>query len=135
MAGLAQRQGGAMKARHGGSALAALLCVVPLLLLPAGCAVDGGYGYGYDSSVSVGVGMDYYEPLGFDYGGWGRGYNVGPPRGGERRGEGDRRGAVERHGGGAPGQGYRPAGQGRAVPSIPSGQRSGAGRGAGGRKK
>jgi hypothetical protein len=42
----------------------------------AGCAVGGGYGY---NSVDE-FGADYYEPYG-DYGGWGRGYEIGPRSG------------------------------------------------------
>ena len=100
---------------------AALIGLVALLTLPAGCAVEGGYAYG--PAVSVGVGLDYYEPYGFDYGGWGPGYDVGPPRGGAP------------HRGVGPGRGFRPAPPGRAMPSIPSAARSGgARRGGGGRR-
>jgi hypothetical protein len=96
---------------------AALIGMVALLVLPAGCAVEGGSAYG--PAVSVGVGLDYYEPFGFDYGGWGPGYNVGPPRAGAPRG------------GGAPGRGWRPAPPGRAMPSIPSAPPRGGARGGG----
>jgi hypothetical protein len=99
---------------------AALSALVALLVLPAGCAVDGGYGYG--PNVSVGVGLDYYEPFGFDYGGWGRGYNVGPPRGGGP------------HFGG-PGRGWHPPPPGHAMPSIPTGPRSRGRRPAGGERR
>jgi hypothetical protein len=48
--------------------------------LAIGCVVrDGGYGGG----VNVAGGLDYYEPYGADYGGWGPGYQVGPVRGGD----------------------------------------------------
>jgi hypothetical protein len=49
----------------------------------AGCAGGGGYsgGYGY---VGDDLGVGYFEPYGGDYGGWGRGYRVGPMRGGGR---------------------------------------------------
>ena len=47
----------------------------------------------------------FYEPGGYEYGGWGRGYRVGPPRGGF----GGERG-------------------GRSAPSIPHGARGGGGR-------
>jgi len=63
------------------------------------CAVGGGYDEG-DVAVA-----GYYEPGGYEYGGWGSGYHVGPPRGGERR----------------PAQGghsYRPAAPSRSTPSI-----------------
>jgi squid-like protein/heterogeneous nuclear ribonucleoprotein A1/A3 len=81
--------------------------VVALLLAGLGaCAVEG---VGYDGDVGVGVGYvgDYYEPCCGGYGGWGRGYRVGPPRGGDR-------------------------GPGRSAPSIPSHGRSGGGGHAGG---
>jgi len=84
-----------------------------LTTLSSGCAVDGGgYGYGAD----VGIGADYYEPYGYDYGGWGPGYRVGP-----YRGDGQRR----EHSGGAPSpHAYRSAPASHAMPSIPSGSRS-----------
>jgi len=95
--------------------------MIALLTLPVGCAVDGGYGY--SPAVSVGVGLDYYEPFGFDYGGWGRGYDVGPPRGGEP------------HRGVAPARGFRLAPQGRAMPSIPSAPRASRARPAAGSRR
>jgi squid-like protein/heterogeneous nuclear ribonucleoprotein A1/A3 len=101
-----------MKATRRAGRLACGLLVSSLLLLPGACAVEGGYGYD-----DVGLGVGYYEPFGFDYGGWGPGYRVGPPRGGEGRGRG------------GAGRGYRAAPEGRAMPSIPSGARSGGGRG------
>ncbi len=57
-----------------------------LLLVAAmyGCVVTG---EGYDGDGGVYVG-GVYEAPGFFGGGWGRGYHVGPPRGGERRGDG-----------------------------------------------
>jgi hypothetical protein len=73
------------------------------------CAVEG-VGYG-GSDVGVSYYGDFYEPFGYEYGGWGRGYRVGPPRG---RG-GDR------------------GGGGRA-PSIPSGPRGGGGGHGGGHR-
>jgi hypothetical protein len=87
---------------------------VALTLLNA-CAVEGVGG-----SVGV-VGYDagYYEPYGYDYGGWGAGYRVGPGRPGYQRG-------------GHPGP-YRPAPRSRPTPSIPNRPRGGGGaRGAGG---
>ena len=77
-----------------------------LLAVLTACAVEGG---GYDSDVGVGVGVgyvgDYYEPCCGGYGGWGRGYRVGPPRGHD--GHDDHRGP------------------GRPAPSIPSHPRAG----------
>lgn len=81
------------------------------LILVNACAVEG---VGVDGSVGV-VGYDagYYEPYGYEYGGWGRGYRVGPGRGGDPRG-------------GHPGS-YRPAPASRPTPSIPSRPRGGGG--------
>ena len=56
----------------------ALIVVISLAL--AGCVVGGyGGGYGYDDRSTVGYGVGYYEPSGHDYGGWGPGYQAGPP--------------------------------------------------------
>ena len=53
-----------------------------------------------------------YEPTGYEYGGWGPGYHVGPPpRGGERRPERPPQ---------APPRAYRPAPPSRQAPSIPT---------------
>jgi hypothetical protein len=60
--------------------LARACVIVALVALAAGCA-GGGYGYGY-GYASDDVGVGYFEPYGGDYGGWGRGYRVGPVRGG-----------------------------------------------------
>jgi hypothetical protein len=64
----------------------------------AGCVV-GGYGGG----VGLGYVGGVYEPGGYEYGGWGPGYRVGPPRGDEHGHGGDEHGP----------------GRGRATPSIP----------------
>jgi hypothetical protein len=45
----------------------------------AGCAVEGG-GYG-GPDVGVSYAGGFFEPSGYEYGGWGRDYRVGPPRG------------------------------------------------------
>jgi hypothetical protein len=95
-----------------GTAIA--LAIGVFAVLPAGCVVPDG-GYGYDGGV--GVGLDYYEPYGADYGGWGPGYRVGPIRGGDFRGGGGR---VASHA-------YRSAPAGHSAPSIPSRARSGGG--------
>lgn len=68
------------------------------------CAVDGVSG-----SVGVGYVGDYYEPYGYDYGGWGPGYAVGPYRGGH--------GDFHRDRGHAPA--YRSPPPGRGMPSLP----------------
>ena len=47
----------------------------------AGCAVEGG-GDGYGGPD---YGVDYYEPYGVEYGGWGPDYRVAPFRGGDHR--------------------------------------------------
>ena len=72
----------------------------------AGCVAGGGY----DGGVDVGYGVDFYEPFGYEYGGWGPGYGVGPPRRGFDRGRGE----------GAPHPAYRPAAPSRSMPSLPS---------------
>jgi hypothetical protein len=69
------------------------------------CAVDGVSG-----SVGVGYVGGYYEPYGYDYGGWGPGYVVGPYRGG---GHGD----FHRDRGHAPA--FRPPPRGHGMPSLP----------------
>jgi hypothetical protein len=77
--------------------------VFALVALTA-CLV-GGYG-GADVGVGVGYAGAVYEPGGYEYGGWGPAYRVGPPRG-----------VREERGG-------RPA---RSAPSIPRGARGGGG--------
>lgn len=82
------------------------------MLLSSGCAVYGG-GYGYESNV----GIDYYEPFGVDYGGWGPGYRVAPFHDGG--GHFDRRGGVGRT------HSFRSPPASRGMPSIPHQGRSG----------
>lgn len=85
-----------------------------VLVILAACAVGVG-GPGYDGEVGYVGG--YYEPWGYDYGGWGGRYRVGPPRGGF--GHDDGRGHP---GGGEHADGHGgPGGHsiGRAAPSIP----------------
>jgi hypothetical protein len=88
---------------------AAALCGIGLTVV-AGCAVTG---VGVEGDVGVGYDAGYYEPYGYDYGGWGGAYRVGPGRGGDRRGDGP-------HPGGAR-PSYRPAPASRPTPSIPRG--------------
>ncbi len=83
--------------------VAAGLGAVLLTLLNA-CEVTG---VGVDGSVGVGYDAGYYEPFGYEYGGWGRGYRVGRGRVGDRRG-------------GGPSRSYRPAPASRPTPSIPN---------------
>jgi hypothetical protein len=71
-----------------------------MLAVAYGCVVGGGY----DGGGDVGV-VGYYEPGGYEYGGWGSGYRVGPARGGERRPE-------------QGGHTYRPAAPSRSTPPI-----------------
>jgi hypothetical protein len=75
----------------------------------AGCVVGGGY----DGGVNVGYGVGFYEPYGYDYGGWGPGYGVGLPRHGFDRG-----GRPNIHN--APHPSYRPAAPSRSMPSLPA---------------
>jgi hypothetical protein len=84
------------------------------LAVLAGCVVGGG---GYDGGASVGYDVGFYEPFGYDYGGWGPGYGVGLPRRGYDR---DRR--PDEHA--APHPSYRPASPSRSMPSLPSRSRS-----------
>lgn len=70
----------------------------------AGCVVGG-----YDGEGGVGYVGGVYAPGGYEYGGWGSGYRVAPPRGERGYGRGERG-----HGGGDHGPGGR-----RAAPSIP----------------
>ena len=97
------------------AAAAALLAAAGLL---TSCAVGPGYDDGY---VGVGYVGDYYEPWGYDYGGWGGRYHVGPPRGDYGR-RGYWRGGGHPVGGGRPGGGFgrgHGGGGGRSAPSIP----------------
>jgi hypothetical protein len=86
--------------------MAIALGALALTMLYA-CAVDG---VGVDTTVGVGYVGGYYEPYGYEYGGWGGGYRVGPGRGGDRRGD-------------HPSHSYRPAPASRPTPSIPHGSR------------
>jgi hypothetical protein len=75
--------------------------VAGLLALTLAACVVGGYGGGYGGGEGYVGGV--YVPGGYEYGRWGPGYRVGPPRGGER------------------------GRSGRAAPSIPHGARGGGG--------
>ena len=94
--------------------MAAGIGALTLTLLCA-CEVTG---VGVDGAVGVGYDAGYYEPYGYEYGGWGHEYRVGPGRGGDRRGDwhGDQGG--DRRGGHSPS--YRPAPRSRPTPSIPN---------------
>ena len=99
--------------------LASALGSMTLTLLFA-CAVTG---VGVEGSVGYDGG--YYEPYGYDYGGWGGTYLVGPGRccgrGDDHHDRGheghDGRAGHDGRGGHAPA--YRPAPAGRSAPSIP----------------
>ncbi len=79
-----------------------------LLVFLSACAVTG---VGVEGSVGYSGG--YYEPYGYDYGGWGGAYRVGPSRCCDHRGDHVNRGRAGR----APA--YRPAPVGRPSSSIP----------------
>jgi hypothetical protein len=96
-------------------ALAAAVAALTLTGLYS-CAVTG---VGVEGDVGVGYAGDYYEPYGYEYGGWGGRYHVGPGRGFDHRD--DHR--DDHHGGHAPA--YRPAPSGRSAPSLPHGSRGG----------
>lgn len=96
--------------------LATALGAVTMTMLFA-CAVTG---VGVEGSAGYDGG--YYEPSGYDYGGWGGAYLVGPGRCCEHRDDHhdrghDARGGHDGRGGHAPA--YRPAPAGRSAPSIP----------------
>jgi hypothetical protein len=93
-----------------------LVGAMTLTLLSA-CAVTG---VGVEGSVGYDGG--YYEPYGYDYGGWGAGYRVGPSRCCEHRDDHHDHPVNRGHVGRAPA--YRPAPAGRAAPSIPGRSRS-----------
>jgi hypothetical protein len=111
-------------------------------LIAAGLAVGAALSscavapYGYYDGGDVGYFGGVYAPYGYDYGGWGGGYRVGPPRGGEHggyRGVGGRpggpggpRGPGGGHGGGDHGGGsHGGGGHGGGAPGIPTGSRGG----------
>src|SRR5208283_4988038 len=102
--------------------LAFMLCMLTVLLF--GCFVPGG-GYGYDDGG--GIGGAYYEPFGFDYGGWGPDYQVAPFRGGDHR--------PASGGGHASAHAYRSAPASHSMPSIPSHSSSGGSHSSGSRSR
>jgi len=101
--------------KHSASGLFAIL-----IIGVAGCVAVGGYdgAPGYYGETSVGYGVGFYQPFGYNYGGWQPGYRVGPPmRGGLNR--------PERSYSRPSGPSYRPAPQSRPMPSIPMHPRGG----------
>jgi hypothetical protein len=92
-----------------------------VLMMLQSCAVTG---VGVEGSVGYDGG--YYEPYGYDYGGWGAGYLVGPSRCCEHRdGHHDNPHGHPPARGHAPhAPAYRPAPRGRPAPSIPQRSRS-----------
>ncbi len=113
-----------MKNRH---ARARTALLVPLLGTLTACVGTVGYGGGYGSAYEpgyydnggIGYVGGYYQPYGYDWGGWGPGYHVGPPRGGER--------SVGQAGGYDRGS-ARHGSPGRTIPGIAHGSRDGGGR-------
>jgi hypothetical protein len=101
-----------------GRLMASGLGAMAALLLCA-CAVTG---VGVEGSVGYDGG--YYEPYGYDYGGWGAAYRVGPSRCCDHRDDhhDDHRDVDRGRVGHAPA--YRPAPAGRSAPSIPSRSRT-----------
>jgi hypothetical protein len=93
--------------------LTGVLGIALLTLLP-GCVADGGGAYYEGGGVDVTYGADFYEPWGYEYGGWGPGYWVAPGRRGDHRPD---------WGGRAPPV-YRPAPPSHPMPSIPGRSRS-----------
>jgi hypothetical protein len=97
--------------------LAHAFALCTLMVMLSGCFFPGG-GYGYDDGG--GIGATYYEPSGFDYGGWGHGYQVAPFRGGDHHPTGGGSHTSTRA--------YRSAPASHSMPSIPSHSRSGGSR-------
>jgi hypothetical protein len=100
-----------------------IACIATAVFL-AGCAVSGG-GVGVGVDANLGYDAGYYEPYGYEYGGWGPGYGVAPWRG--DRGDHGRHDDHPRDNqphdrGHAPA--YRPAPAGHSTPSLPSHPRS-----------
>lgn len=93
---------------------AALLALA--LLSAAACTVTG-VGVGYEGDYGGG----FYEPYGYEYGGWAPGYSVGPPRFGDRRPPGPGRAYRAGRGGPGPngGRPFRAAPPSRPMPGIP----------------
>jgi hypothetical protein len=96
-------------------AFAFVLCTLMFLL--SSCFIPVG-GYGYEEGGGMGAG--YYEPSGFEYGGWGHGYQVAPFRGGEHR--------PTIGGGHTFTRAYKSAPASHSMPSIPSRSRFGGSR-------
>jgi hypothetical protein len=94
---------------RGGLIAGALVSSIALVGLSS-CAVTG---VGVDGTVGVDYVGGYYEPWGYDYGGWGPGYAVGPWH------DGHRFGGPGFHGGGRPPPHFRPGPVGRPMPSLP----------------
>lgn len=94
--------------------------------MQSGCAVpDGGYAYGGGPAVN------YYEPYGYGYGGWGTGFFVAPYHDGDHRFDYNHR--VDRDADVAHGtHAFRAATPGRGVPSLPAGGRGSGGHAGGG---
>ncbi len=96
------------------------LVFVLMLAGLGGCVAVGGYddANGYYGQSTVGYGAGFYQPYGYNYGGWQSSYRLGPPwRGGFSRPGG----YYARPGGPS----YRPALQSRPIPSIPTYPRGG----------
>jgi hypothetical protein len=107
--------------RHQGGAQVKTFGFIAALALLAGCAVSGG-GVGVGVDASVGYDAGYYEPYGYEYGGWGAGYAVAPWRGDHGRRDDHPRDNHPADRGHTPA--YRPAPAGRSMPSLPSRPRS-----------
>jgi hypothetical protein len=92
--------------------------IVVLFTAVAGCVAVGGYDGGYDGGATGSYGVGFYEPFGYDYGGWQPGYRVGPPpRGGyDHAARSNSRPSQPT---------YHPAPPSRSIPSIPAQSRGG----------
>lgn len=90
------------------------VATLTLLLALSGCAVTG---VGVSGDVGVGYSSGYYEPYGYDYGGWGSNYYVAPWHGRDYR---------DQYRGLPPGArprspAFRPPAPNRSMPSLPGG--------------
>jgi len=95
-------------------------CGILAVVMLVACAVTG-VGVDVDGGGEVGYVGGYYQPYGYEYGGWGRDYHVGPARGNYGHDRGGEHGAPHGNVHAAPSHApaYRPAPAGRSAPSIP----------------
>ena len=92
--------------------------ILAAIVMPlAAAAICGCVSAGYGGGGSVSYDSGYYEPYGYDYGGWGQSYYVAPWRG--RRDDRDRH---DEHHDRPHAPAYRPAPHEHPHPSLPHGR-------------